>query len=54
MVPISTEPVLVDELSRPQIDWLNAYHQKVYETLAPRLTEEEKTWLKAKCAPIGR
>ena len=54
VVPISTEPVLVDELSRPQIDWLNNYHQHVYETLAPRLNEEEKVWLKAKCAPIGR
>ena len=54
VVPISTEPVLVDELSRPQIDWLNNYHQHVYETLAPRLNEEEKAWLKAKCAPIGR
>lgn len=53
VVPISTEPVLVDELSRVQIDWLNDYHRWVYDTLAPRLTEEEKTWLKAKCAPIG-
>ena len=49
-----TAPVLVDELSRAQIDWLNAFHKNVYETLAPRLTDEEKTWLANKCAPIGR
>lgn len=54
MVPIDTAPVLVDELSRAQIDWLNDFHKTVYETLAPRLTDEEKTWLANKCAPIGR
>lgn len=54
VVPIDTTPVLVDELSRVQIDWLNAFHQHVYETLAPRLNDEEKAWLQKKCAPIGR
>ena len=54
MVPIDTAPVLVDELSRVQIDWLNNFHKTVYETLAPRLNDEEKAWLSAKCAPIGR
>ena len=54
LVPISTEPVIVDELTRDQIHWLNAYHAHVYEMLSPRLTEEEKTWLKAKTAPIDR
>ena len=54
MVPISTEPVLVDELSRAQLDWLNDYHARVYETLSPRLNEEEKAWLQAKCAPLQR
>ena len=54
LVPISTEPVIVDELTRDQINWLNAYHTHVYEMLSPRLTEEEKTWLKAKTAPIDR
>ena len=54
MVPIATEPVLVDELSRAQLDWLNDYHARVYETLSPRLNEEEKAWLQAKCAPLQR
>lgn len=54
LVPISTEPVIVDELTRDQINWLNAYHAHVYVMLSPRLTEEEKTWLKAKTAPIDR
>ena len=54
LVPISTEPVIVDELTRDQINWLNDYHAHVYEMLSPRLTEEEQAWLKEKCAPIGR
>ena len=54
LVPIDTTPVLVDELSRDQITWLNNYHAHVYEMLSPRLTEDEKVWLKNKCAPIGR
>lgn len=54
LVPIDTAPVLVDELSRDQITWLNNYHSHVYEMLSPRLTEDEKVWLKNKCAPIGR
>ena len=54
LVPISTEPVLVDELSRDQLNWLNDYHAHVYEMLSPRLNEDEKAWLKEKCAPLGR
>ena len=46
--------VLVDELSGPQLAWLNAYHRHVYETLAPRLTEDEKAWLAQKTAPLTR
>ena len=54
LVPISTEPVLVDELSRDQLNWLNDYHAHVYEMLSPRLNEDEKAWLQAKCAPLAR
>lgn len=38
---------LVDEklLTDSEIQWLNAYHQRVYETLADQLDETEKQWL---------
>ncbi len=32
--------------------WLNAYHRRVYDTLAPRLNEEEQTFLREKCTPL--
>ena len=54
LVPISLEPVLADELSRAQLDWLNAYHQTVYEALSPRLTVAECAWLRQKTAPLAR
>lgn len=54
MVPIATGPVLVDELSRDQLIWLNAYHKTVYDTLSPRLTDEERAWLADKCRPLER
>ena len=54
VVPIPTAAVLVDELTGSQIEWLNGYHKWVYETLAPRLNDEEKQWLAAKTAPLTR
>jgi len=50
--PINLQPVLVDELSKQEKAWLNAYHEAVYEKLSPRLDEEEREWLKNKCAAI--
>ncbi len=29
--------------------WVEQYHARVYETLAPRLNDDERLWLKAKC-----
>lgn len=46
MVPFETEAILWDHLSQQEIHWLNTYHKKVYETIAPYLNEEEREWLK--------
>mgnify|MGYP002712940538 CR=1 FL=1 len=32
-------------LAKEEIEWLNNYHQTVYEKLSPDLNEEEKAWL---------
>lgn len=39
-------------LSPKEIEWLNKYHQTVYEKLAPALNEEEKVWLAEKTKAI--
>ena len=45
---------LIDEflLSKKEIDWLNEYHQRVYDEVAPLLNDEEKAWLKEKCGKL--
>jgi len=52
--PIDTTPILTGMMQDDEIQWLNEYHQSVYETLSPRLTEEETKWLAQKCAPIHK
>ena len=52
-VPIATSPIVPGVLDKEQVAWLNDYHRKVFEQLAPRLTEDERAWLSEKCAAIG-
>ncbi|MCR5003905.1 MAG: aminopeptidase P family protein [Bacteroidales bacterium] len=41
--------IVVKKLMSPEeIEWLNAYNERVYETLKDRLTPEEASWLKTK------
>ena len=46
MVPFDRDAILWDMLSEKELRWLAAYHQKVYESLAPHLSEEERQWLR--------
>jgi len=52
VVPIDKS--LIDDyfLATGERDWLNAYHRKVYESLAPYVNDEEKKWLKKSCSPL--
>lgn len=45
---------LVDEkmLSPVEKEWLNEYHEMVFEKISPKLNEEEKAWLEEKCRQI--
>lgn len=52
LCPIDTTPIDVDMLLPEEIDWLNDYHQLVYEKLSPFLDEEEKIWLENATKPI--
>lgn len=46
LCPIDTTPIDTNIMLPEEIDWLNLYHQKVYEKLAPYLSETEKKWLR--------
>ena len=37
-----------------EIDWINAYHVRVYKEISPLLNDEEKSYLAYKCAAIER
>lgn len=49
---IATDLVEKSLLEKTHIDWLNKYNQWVYESLAPKLSAEEATWLKEKTKAI--
>lgn len=44
-VPIDLDAIEVDMLTYKEKQWLNQYHQDVYNKISPFLTEEEKQWL---------
>ena len=48
MCYIDTKPIEISLMTTPQIDWLNEYNEKVYQTLSPHLSEEENVWLRDK------
>lgn len=52
MVPFDREAILPELMTAKELAWLNAYHQKVWETLSPYLDEEELEWLREMTAKI--
>ena len=52
LCPIDREPIITDMLTDEERGWLNDYHRRVYESLSPYLTSEEKTWLGKECQAI--
>ena len=49
---IDTKPIDKSLMSAQQIQWLNSYHEKVYNTLSPHLNEAEAAWLRNKTLKI--
>jgi Xaa-Pro aminopeptidase len=52
LCPIDKAPILIDMLLPEEIDWLNDYHQRVFDALSPHLSDNEIVWLREACAPI--
>lgn len=47
-----TSAILKEMMSPSELEWLNAYNSRVYDTLAPLLPAEIAEWLKVKTAAI--
>ena len=52
LCPICKKGIIKEMLSEEEINWLNDYHQHVYEKLSPDLNKEEQEWLKEACSKI--
>lgn len=52
LCPIDRRPIVPQLLSDEERGWLDAYHQMVYVSLAPHLTEDERQWLAEATRPL--
>jgi len=52
LCPIDKSPIIADLLTPEETDWLNGYHQRVFDTLSPHLAPDEVDWLRNACAPL--
>ena len=46
MAPIDSEPLLVDVMTKKDIEFYTQYQKQVYDSISYGLSEEEKAWLK--------
>ncbi len=46
MAPIDSEPLLVEVMTKKDIEFYNKYQKQVYNSISYGLSEEEKAWLK--------
>lgn len=50
--PIDKNLIVTDMLSDEELDWLNDYHQHVYDNLSPHMDQDETDWLKQATQPL--
>ena len=46
LCPIDLRPVMPELLADDEVEWLNAYHERVRQTLMPHLDNDTADWLK--------
>lgn len=54
LCPYEPEAIVTEMLTDDELSYLNGYHRRVYEVLAPHLTEEEKEWLRRETEPLKK
>jgi len=47
-----TSALSTELLNQKEIDWLNAYNERVYQEVSPYLEEQERIWLRNKTKAI--
>ncbi|MFH4617360.1 aminopeptidase P family protein [Vibrio diabolicus] len=51
--PIDKRNINVDMLTRPELAWLNHYHQKVWDEISPLVEGDVKEWLRQATLPVA-
>lgn len=46
LAPIDTTPIIIEMLLPEERNWLNAYHEQVFQRLSPYLSDKENDWLR--------
>jgi Xaa-Pro aminopeptidase len=52
LAPIDRSLVDTSLMSASELAWLNAYHERVWQTLSPRLSESDALWLREATLPL--
>ena len=52
LCPIDTRPIDLSLMTAEEVQWLNDYHQMVYDRLSPCLDDDERAWLAAATQPL--
>ncbi len=52
LAPIDFNLIVAEMLDKSEIEWLNDYHARVFDTLSPLLDGKTTAWLKEKTAPL--
>ena len=54
LAPIDRNLIALSLLEDRELDWLNSYHARVREEIAPYLDGAERKWLEAQTEAISR
>jgi Xaa-Pro aminopeptidase len=56
MIPIQKNLIDVSLMSKKELDWLDAYHQEVFDKVSPLLEKDSSAlkWLRKSCEKIDR
>ena len=52
LCPIDKSPIVREMMLPEEIQWLNDYHQRVFDALSPHLNPDEVEWLRKACEAI--
>ena len=54
LCPIDKRPIDAAMLDDEELQWLNDYHQMVFDQLSPHLDNDEREWLRQACEPLRK